>query len=128
MKYEIDYEGLKAYLRTLKHSDFQENYRFDTDRPMKDGVSIVSIERFKKDISQIPKDQIIHYGMPFLVDIIGNDLSIVVLSKRKYKMPDGRITQVKFIRTIIFDCHSVYGTALNGYWIIPERFITKLKK
>ncbi len=83
------------------------------------------IEFFKKDLSKIPKDQIIHYGMPFLVDALGNDLSIVILSRRKYKLPTGRVIRAKYDSMNIDDCRKQYGTPLNGYWVIPQQFIIK---
>jgi len=63
--------------------------------------------------------------MPFLVDALGNDLSICFLSRRKYKLPDGRVIRSKFYTTIIEDCRGLWGTPLNGYWVIPSQFITK---
>ena len=126
MKYEIKYKELTDFLKTLKDKDFQRNWHKNTDAPMKEGHSIDEIEYFKTDKSKIPLEKVINYGEPFLVDVLGNDLSIVILSKRRYKLPTGRAINAKFDRTLISDCRTQYGTPLNGYWIIPKRFLNKL--
>lgn len=124
MKYEIKYKELSEYLNSLKANDFD---RHENIGIIKQGFAMDDIEFFKKDMDKIPPKQIIDYGMPFMVDIIGNDLSIVFLTKRKYKSPNGRVVQAKFDTTVVDDCRKIYGTPLNGYWIIPDEFITKIK-
>lgn len=128
MKHKIKYKELSEYLSKLKREDFdRDGYNDNTNHLMKKGFAMDDIEFFKKDISKIPKEQIIDYGMPFLVDAIGNDLSVCTLQKRKFKLPTGRLVRMKLRETVIHDCHKNYGTALNGYWIIPSEFIEKLK-
>lgn len=127
MKYEIKYKELTEYLKTLSETDFQRNWNKNPDAPMKEGHSIMDIEYFKMDKSKIIFDTVIDFGMPFLVDAVGNDISVVVLTKRKYKLPTGRVVYAKFDRTLIDDCRMLYGTPLNGYWVIPERFLIKSK-
>lgn len=127
MKYKIKYKELTEYLKTLSKTDFQRNWNKNPDAPMKEGHSIMDIEYFKMDKSKIIFDTIIDFGMPFLVDAVGNDISVVVLTKRKYKLPTGRAINAKFDRTLIDDCRILYGTPLNGYWVIPERFLIKSK-
>ena len=122
MKYEIKYQELTDYLKTLKDKDFQGNWNENTDAPMKEGHSNLDVEFFKMDKSKISLDTLIDFGTPFLVDAVGNDLSIVELTKKKYKLPTGRAINAKFDRTLIYDCRAIYGTPLNGYWIIPSRF------
>ena len=128
MKYEIKYEELTDYLKTLSDKDFQRNWNKNPDAPMKEGHSISDIEYFKMDKSKIPLDTVIDLGTPFLVDAIGNDLSIIILTKRKYKLPTGRAVNAKFDRTLISDCRKLYGTPLNGYWIIPKQFLKLLSE
>lgn len=131
MKYEIKYKELSEYLKTLKETDFQRADGHPARNPngvIKKGYAMDDIEFFKKDLAKIPSEQIIDFGMPFLVDILGNDLSVVFLTKKKYRMPTGRLVRAKFNGTVVDDCRETYGTPLNGYWIIPERFITKIKK
>jgi hypothetical protein len=119
MKYEIDYDGLKAFLETL------------TYRGIKDGDLVKAharndIDYFyitDEDKSKITLNQVIEYGMPFLVDAVGNDMSVCVLTKGKHKLPTGRVVRMKFDRTLINDCWSVLGSVLNGYYVIPDRFI-----
>lgn len=119
MKRNIDYKGLKKFLETL------------TYRGIKNGDLVKAHARndidffYKtdKDKSEITLDHVIEYGMPFLVDAIGNDLSVCVLTKRKYKLPTGRVVQAKFDRTIIDDCRTVFGSPVNNYYVIPDRFI-----
>lgn len=124
MKFKIKYTGLTEYLKTLKDSDFQRNWNKNPDAPMKEGHSIEDIIFFDMDKSKITLDILIDYGTPFLVDAIGNDLSIIVQTKKKYRLPNGRAVKGKFDRTLISDCRQLYGTPLNGYWIIPDRFLT----
>ena len=122
MKYKIKYKELTAYLKTLMDKDFQRNRNENPDAPMKEPHTILDIEFFKMDKSTISLDTLIDFGTPFLVDAVGNDLSIVELTKKKYKLPTGRAINAKFVRTLIYDCRAIYGTPLNGYWIIPSRF------
>lgn len=129
MKYKIKYKELSEYLSNLKIEDFDRYGYKDNATPLiKKGYAMNDIEFFKKDISKIPKEQIIDYGTPFLVDAIGNDLSVCTLQKRKFKLPTGRLVRMKLRETVIHDCNNNYGTALNGYWIIPSQFIEKLKQ
>ncbi len=121
MKYEIKYDELKEFLETL------------TYRGIKDGDLVKAharndIDYFYKtdeDKSKITLNQVIEYGMPYLVDAVGNDLSICILTKRKYKLPTGRVVASKFDRTIIDDCRKVFGSCLNDCFVIPDRFIVK---
>ena len=127
MKYEIKYKELTSFLKTLKDEDFQRNWNKNPDAPMKEGHSIEDITFFKMDKSKITLDTLIDYGTPFLVDAIGNDLSVVIQTKKKYKLPNnGRAINGRFDRTLITDCRKLYGTPLNGYWIIPCRFLNAL--
>ena len=121
MNYKIDYKGLKEFLETL------------TYRSIKDGALVKAharndIDFFYKtdeDKSKITLNQDIEYGQPFLVDAIGNDLSVCVLTKRKYKLPTGRVVRMKFDATIIHDCRKVLGSPVNNYYVIPDRFIVR---
>ena len=118
-KYKIDYEGLNDFLKTLSY------------RSIKDGSLIKAHARndidyfYKtdKEKSEITLNQVIEYGMPFLVDAIGNDLSVCVLTRRKYRLPNGRMVSMKFDRTIIDDCREALGSPVNNYYVIPDRFI-----
>lgn len=120
MKYKIDYQGLKEFLESL------------TYRKIKDGALVKAharndIDFFYKtdeDKRKITLNQVIEYGMPFLVDAIGNDLSVCILTKKKYKLPTGRVVRMKLDRTIIEDCRGVLGSPLNSYFVIPDIFIT----
>jgi len=128
MEYTIDFEGLKHYLENINADVFEQTEgRNCNDSVVKGFVkkakTINEINHFKTDKSKITLDRVIFYGMPFLCDVLGNDLSIIELTKRSYKQPNGRVIPAKFIKTIIPDCHKIYGTALNGYWVIPELFI-----
>jgi hypothetical protein len=127
MGYEIKYKELTDYLKTLTKDDFNTSWRNNKNAPMKKGVSISDIIFFKMDKSEITLDTLIDYGTPFLVDALGNDLSILVQTRRKYKLPNGRAVEAKYDRTLIDDCRELYGTSLNGYWIIPDRFLTVKK-
>lgn len=127
LKYEIDYVGLEKYLKSLNRDEIETNHRKPDNPKLIEGHSILEIEYFNTDINKYPKGTIIQYGEPFLVDALGNDLSIVILTRRRYKLPTGRVVNCKFVKTIILDCHKIYGTALNGYWKIPSQFIKPIK-
>ena len=122
MKYEIRYKELESYLKTLTRYDFQ-NKNYSQNGVIIDAELMNYIEMFNKDKSKIQLSHVIDYGMPFLVDALGNDLSICILTRRKYKLPTGRVIEAKLDRTIISDCIEIYGTPLNGCWVIPEQFI-----
>ena len=126
LKHEIDFKGLENYLKTLSYSDIETNWQKPKKAKLIEGYSIEEIEYFKTDKSKIPLEKVINYGEPFLVDALGNDLSIVILSKRKYKLPTGRAIHAKFVTTVLDDCRSVFGTPINGYWKIPSQFIKPL--
>lgn len=127
LKHKIDYEGLENYLKSLKREEIETNWNKPENPKLSEGKAMDDIEFFDLDKSTIKTENIIDYGQPFLVDALGNDLSIVILSRRKYKLPNGRRSvRAKFHTTIIDDCRSVFGTPLNGYWIIPKQFIEPL--
>ena len=126
LKHKIDYKGLKNYLKSLNYSEIETNWQKPEKAKLIEGHSIADIEYFKTDKSKIPLEKVINYGEPFMLDAIGNDLSIVILSKKGYKLPTGRVIKAKFVTTIIDDCRSLFGTPLNGYWKIPSQFISEL--
>ena len=117
---EIKYNELKIYLESLKYEDFENG-------TIEKGTVIDDIEKFRIDKSKIKLSSIIFKGDPFLVDAVGNDLSIVFLTGRNYKLPTGRVAKCKFDKTIISDCNKIYGSCLNGYWKIPDEFLIKGK-
>lgn len=127
LKHKIDYIGLENYLKSITYSQIETNWNKPQNAKLIEGHSLKEIEYFKTDKSKIPNEKIIQYGEPFIVDALGNDLSIVILSKRGYRLPTGRVIKAKFVTTIIEDCRSVFGTPLNGYWKIPSQFIEQLK-
>ena len=120
-KFEIDYAGLEKYLKSLTASDFRGT---NESGKIRKGTSICDIVYWEKDTTKIRFSDVIVFGQPFLVDLLGNDLSIAVLTKKKYKTPKGRSVKARFIRTIIENCREQFGTPLNGCWIIPNDFIT----
>ena len=127
MKYSIDFEGLEKYLSALKESDFRDADGKRGTNPngiIKKGIAVDDVDFFKIDTSKIPFDEVIPYGMPFLCDAIGNDLSVIELSRRKHKLPNGRVINSKFVKTVISDCRKIYGTPLNGYWMIPPQYLS----
>ncbi|OWP86663.1 hypothetical protein BWK60_07735 [Flavobacterium covae] len=128
LKHEIDFKGLENYLKSLRYSDIETNWQKPKKAKLIKGHSIEEIEYFKTDKSKIPLEKVINYGEPFLIDALGNDLSIVILSKREYKLPTGRKIHAKFVTTIIDDCREIYGTPLSGYWKIPNNFLKRINK
>jgi len=124
LKFTIDYKGLEAYLKSLNYkTEIETTWNKPQNAKLIEGVAMDDIEFFNKDKSKIPLEKVIDYGTPFLVDALGNDLSIVILSRRKYRLPNGRAIRAKFVTTVIEDCRYIYGTPLNGYWKIPNEFI-----
>lgn len=126
-KYEIDVDGLKLYLLSLDRKGIETNWNHPDKPDLMEGVSMEDVEFFKKDLETIPKEKIIQFGEPYLVDALGNDLSIVILTKKKYKLPTGRVIHSKYVCTVISDCRKLYGTPLNGYWKIPSQFLKSIK-
>lgn len=126
LKYRIDYKRLESYLKSLNKDDIETMYRNPNNPKLIMAETMDDIEFFNLDKSKISLDKVVNYGEPFLVDILGNDLSVVILSRRKYKTPNNRLVRAKYITTIIDDCTEVFGTPLNGYWIIPKQYITKI--
>lgn len=126
LRHKIDYKGLEEYLRNLSRSEIETNWNKPDQPKLIAATSMNDIEYFKMDINKLNPEVIINYGEPFLLDVLGNDLSIVILSRRKYKQPNGRVVYAKFVTTIIEDCRNLYGTPLNGYWKIPSQFIEKI--
>lgn len=123
LKHKIDYKGLEVFLKSLKYSEIETNHNKPENARLIEGNSMLDIDYFKSDKSKIPLEKVINYGEPFMVDALGNDLSIVILSRRGYKLPTGRVINGKFVTTIIDDCRSLFGTPLNGYWKIPQQFL-----
>ena len=126
LKHKIDYKGLETYLRSLKYSEIETNWNKPENSKLIEGHSMEDIEYFKTDKSKVTLHKVINYGEPFMLDAIGNDLSIVILAKRGYKLPTGRVIKAKFVTTIIDDCRSLFGKPLSGYWKIPSQFISEL--
>ena len=123
LRHKIDYSGLEAYLKSLDRSEIETTWNKPKLPKLSETYLIDDIEKFNDDYALITS-----YGEPFLVDALGGDLSVCILTRRKYRLPTGRVVQMKFVKTIIEDCHAVYGTALNGCWKIPSRFVEPLKK
>lgn len=121
---KIDYKGLTKFLKSLDYkSEIETTWNKPETAKLIEGIAMDDIDFFKKDMSKIPTEKIIDYGTPFLVDALGNDLSILILAKRKYKLPNGRVVRAKYDTTLISDCRKIYGTPLNGYWVIPKQFL-----
>lgn len=116
----IDYEGLEAYLKNLKAEDYRDAH--NRNPKIEEANTIDELNRFGYT-GTLLSGTIINYGEYFLVDYLGNDLSVVMLTKRAYKNNRGRKVKCKLIRTIIEDCKEEFGTCLNGYWTIPKQFI-----
>lgn len=110
----LNYETLSDWLSTLTYEDFHDNIK------IKKGHSERDIYQYKKYhrsfLSTVTLDMVISYGDKYLVDI-GGYIAVLTLTKRKYKLPGGRVVKSKFDRSLIVNKHSV-----NGYWIIPDRF------
>ena len=129
LKFDIDYKNLEIYLKSLYYrEDIETNHNKPKNPKLIEGHAMDDIEYFNVDSHKYNSTSIIAYGEPYLVDALGNDLSIVICSRRKYKLPNGRLVNAKFVTTIIDDCREVFGTPLNGYWKIPPQFIKEKQK
>lgn len=113
----IDYIKLEKYLKSLTYKDFV-NIKMDSSI-VKEAHTVDEILRFGYS-GKIEKGSIVNYGEYFLVDVLGNDLTVVKLTRRKYKTPKGRMVKAKIIKTIIDDCKKQYGSCINGYFHIPK--------
>ena len=117
MKTQIDYKKLEKYLKSLTYKDFV-NIRMDRSK-VKEAHTVDDLSVFGYS-GKIEKETIVNFGEYFLVDILGNDLTVVQLTRRKYKTPKGRMVRAKIIATIIDDCKKQYGSCINGYFHIPK--------
>jgi len=116
---KIKTEELREFLKTLTYEDFQECSRIKKAHTSKD------VEFFKINMEKLKDHVVIKNKEPFLVDLLGNDLTIAYSMNRKYKTTDGRVVYCKQGSTVIKDCRKQYGSPLNGYWAIPTQFLTK---
>lgn len=121
----IDYKKLEKYLKSLTYKDFV-NIKMDSSK-VKEAHTVDDILRFGYS-GKIEKETIVNFGEYFLVDILGNDLTVVQLTKRKYKTPNDRLVKAKIIKTIIEDCKQQYGSCINGYFHIPKDCYIGVKK
>ena len=120
-RYEIDYVGLFRYLSKMDRSEVQGCFVKPESPKLVEGLLQYTAE------SRDPvRQHDIGYGEPFLCDLLGNDLSIGIHTRRKYKLPTGRAIHAMFDRTMIHDCWLQYGTPLNGVWKIPSQFLTAI--
>lgn len=113
----INYEKLENYLKNLTYRDFT-NTDLENSK-VKKAHTVEDVLRFG-GYDKIEKGTLVNYGEYFLVDILGNDLTVVKLTKKKYKTPKGRLVNAKIIKTIIEDCNKLYGSCINGYFHIPR--------
>ena len=97
---ELDIEEIKKYLLNLKKDDFGSG-----ELPECCTISDLKIFGIHKPIKGY---HIANYGEYFLVDLIGNDISLVKLTKIEFKTPTGRMVKCKLIKTIIEDCKKTY--------------------
>lgn len=120
---EIKYKELTEYLKTLCYADFEDDTRKThiqkayTNKELELGMNP----------EKLKKQKFIAYGEPYLVDVIGCDLSVVWSSKKKHKLKTScgtRSLNLKFDRTLLQN----FGFVVNGYWAIPERFIVDYEK
>lgn len=117
--FEIKYKELTEYLKTLDESDFERPWNENKNPPIK----ICHLADGNTDKTVISADTFVDFRQPFLCDAIGNDLSVLINTKRGFKLPTGRVVNAKFDTTLISDCRKIYGTPLNGCWVIPPRFL-----
>lgn len=115
----IDFKKLEQYLKSLTYKDFT-NAGLENSK-IKKAHTVDDVLRFG-GYDKIEKGTLVNYGEYFLVDILGNDLTVVRLSKKKYKTPRGRLVAAKIVKTIIEDCNKLYGSCINGYFHIPKEY------
>lgn len=115
MSMEIDFTKLEKHLKTLSYKDDFCNIH---SKKILEAHTIDDIINFGFSGSASSM-QIVDFGEFFMTDILGNDLTVVKLTKRKYKTPKGRLVNAKIERIIISDCETQFGSCINGYWAIP---------
>lgn len=118
----INFDKLRKYLKSLSYEDFI-NINNDNSK-IKEAWTVDDVVKFGTH-KKIEKDTLVNYGEYFLVDILGNDLTVVKLTKKKYKTPNGRLVNAKIILTLINDCKKQYGSCINGYFHIPLEYYIK---
>lgn len=116
---DINFKELEKYLKSLTYKDFVDAGLENSK--VKKAHTVDDVFRFG-GYDKIEKGTLVNYGEYYLVDIIGNDLTIVKLTKKKHKTPKGRLVPAKIIKTIIDDCKKQYGSCINGYFHIPKEF------
>lgn len=119
LTYKIDFQGLKQFLQNLEYEDFKEreNSRL---------VGAITTHASLKTLETTPKEQIIQIGEPYICDCLGGDLSVLISTNKKYRLPDRRAIKSKFVITLIEDTNEIYGSCVNGLWKIPSQFIKKI--
>jgi hypothetical protein len=121
-KCEVKYEELEKYLRTLTYDDFEnENSPNHLQKAYTNQELMLTNNPKAYD-----KQKFIAYGEPYLVDVIGCDISVVWSSSKKHKIKTScgeRSLNMEFDRTLMKN----FGFVVNGYWAIPEQFIFNRK-
>ena len=113
----INFDKLRKYLKSLSYEDFRN---IDNDNSkIEEAWTVDDVAKFRTH-KKIKKDTLVNYGEYFLVDILGNDLTVVKLTRKKYKTPKGRLVNAKIVKTIVEDCNRLYGSCINGYFHIPK--------
>ena len=107
----------EKYLKSLTYRDFT-NAGLENSK-VKKAHTVDDVLRFG-GYDKIEKGTLVNYGECFLVDILGNDLTVVKLTRKKYKTPKGRLVNAKIVKTIVEDCNRLYGSCINGYFHIPK--------
>ena len=112
--HEMNYRELQDYLHNLTRWDFENGV-------MVKAVTAVDVEWFGREkYKDLPLNQFVNYGEQILTDALGNDLSMITVTRKKHKLPNGKKINGRLIGTLIYDCHATYGTAINGCWVVPE--------
>jgi len=121
-KCEVKYEELEQYLRTLCYEDFEDDTR---KTHIQKAYTNEEVE-LGMNLEKLKEQKFIAYGEPYLIDVIGCDISVVWSSKKKHKLKTScgiRSLSLEFDRTLMKD----FGFVVNGYWAIPEQFIFNRK-
>ena len=63
----------------------------------------------------------------YLCDAYDGNLCLMRETKRRNRMPNGRVVQAELVGTL-FSMREVYGKNRNGMWKVPDDFVSVLCK
>lgn len=107
MKKYIDIEGLRAFMRDMRHSDFERQAKRLPSDP-------------EPKIFRHPSGNAVPVGEYFLSDCDCNTVQLCIATKRLYRNGDGRLVDCRVVATLIPNATDRLGAPVNGVWAVPD--------